>query len=63
MNSYKLNGQAGHHYRRAIWKGLNIPPSQIYKTVMSISNDGVITTKDGKQFKIKLIELNQNKDE
>jgi len=63
MNSYKLNGQAGHYYRKAICEGLNIPHTEIYKTVMDISRDGIITTKDGRQFKVKLIELNQNKDE
>ena len=34
MNSYKLNGQAGHYYRKAICEGLNIPHTEIYKTVM-----------------------------
>jgi hypothetical protein len=63
MNSYKLNGQAGHYYRKAICEGLNIPHTEIYKTVMDISLDGIITTKDGKQFKVKLIATNQNKDE
>ena len=33
MNSWKLNGQAGHHYRTAICKALNIPHREIYKTV------------------------------
>ena len=63
MNSWKLNGQAGHHYRKAICKGLNIPHREIYKTVKDIYKNGVIITKDGKQFEIKLVELNQNKDE
>ena len=62
MNSYKLNGQAGHHYRKTICEGLNIPHTEIYKTVMDISRDGIIITKDGRQFKVKLEELNQNKD-
>ena len=63
MNSWKLNGQAGHHYRTAICKALNIPHREIYKTVKDIDKNGVIITKDGKQFEIKLVELNQNKDE
>jgi len=58
MNSYKLNSKAGHYYRKAICEGLNIPHREIYKTVMDISRDGIIITKDDRQFKVKLIELN-----
>ena len=60
MNSYKLNGQAGRYYRKAICEGLNIHHTEIYK---DISRDGIITTKDGRQFKVKLIESNQNKED
>lgn len=63
MDSWKLNGQAGHHYRQAICKALKIPHTDIYKTVKDIDRNGIITTKDGKQFIMELKELNQNKDE
>jgi predicted transcriptional regulator len=62
MNSWKLNGQAGHHYRSAICKTLNIPHREIYKTVKDIDSKGVITTKDGRRFIMKLEEIDQNKD-
>jgi hypothetical protein len=63
MNSWKLNGQAGHHFRAAICKALNIHHTEIYKAVKDISKDGIITIRDGRQFEVKLEELNQNKDE
>jgi len=63
MNSYKLNGRAGGWYRKAICEGLNIPHKEIYKTLMDISRDGIITTKDGRQFKVKLVELKPKEDE
>lgn len=57
MNSWRLNGMAGHLARQSIVKGLNIPFSDLYKTVKTISSDGVIQTKDGKEYKLELIEL------
>ncbi|MGL6105202.1 hypothetical protein [Romboutsia sp.] len=54
MNSYKLNGIAGHLTRRIIIESLNIVPTELYKTVKSIDNNGVITTHDGRMFKLKL---------
>jgi len=63
MNSWKLNGLAGHHYKSAICKTLNISSRDIYKTVKDIDNKGVITTKDGRRFMMKLEEIDQNKDE
>jgi sugar-specific transcriptional regulator TrmB len=56
MNSWKLNGLAGHLTRRAIVKKLNIPFFEIYKTVKSIDNSGTIETKDGKKYELILIE-------
>jgi hypothetical protein len=57
MNSYKLNGQAGHHFRTAICKFLGIHHTEIYKTVKDIDRNGVIELKDGRKFKIVLEEL------
>lgn len=57
MNSYKLNGVAGHLTRRAIVKGLNIKFSEIYKTVQSVDAGGWIWTKDGKKYELILKEI------
>jgi len=57
MNSWKLNGIAGHLTRGAICKGLKIHHTEIYKTVKSIDNSGIITTKDDKQYQLKLEEI------
>lgn len=57
MNSYKLNGKAGHFFRQAVCEGLNISHTEIYKVVDKISDDGIITTKKGKKYKLKLEEL------
>lgn len=59
MNSWKLNGIAGHLTRQAIIKKLNINFTQIYKTIKSIDNNGVIETHDGKKYKLELIEINE----
>jgi sugar-specific transcriptional regulator TrmB len=59
MNSYKLNGIAGHLSRNAIVKKLNIPFTQIYKTIKSISTLGVIETVDGKKYILELKELKE----
>lgn len=57
MNSWKLNGIAGHLTRQAIIEKLNISFTDIYKTVKSISNDRVIETHDGKKYRIVLEEI------
>ncbi len=57
MNAYKLNGQAGHHYRKMIWKHLGIPSTDIYKVVKDIENNGVIILHDGRKFKPTLNEI------
>ena len=57
MNSYKLNGIAGHLTRTAICKKLNISSTEIYKAVKSISSNGIIETRDGKKYKLELIEI------
>lgn len=45
---------AGHLARQAIYKGLAIHHTEIYKAVKSVSNDGVIETHDGKKYKLTL---------
>lgn len=57
MNSWKLNAQAGHHYRVALCKEFNIKHTELYRTVKDIDNKGVITTRDGRKFKVILKEL------
>jgi len=62
MNSWKLNGIAGNLSRRAIIEGLGVPFTQIYKKVKSIDNHGVITSDDGRQYKLQLVEIIQTKE-
>jgi len=57
INSYKLNGIAGHMTRQAICKGLNINFTDIYKIVKSVNNDGIIETTDGKKYQLTLKKL------
>lgn len=57
MNSWRLNGIAGHLTRQAIIKKLNINFNEIYKTVKSIDNNGVIETHEGKKYILELKEL------
>jgi len=54
MNSYKLNGIAGHTCRTAICESLKIRHFEIYKVVKNIDSNGVIETTDGTKFKLKL---------
>jgi len=54
MNSWKLNGIAGHLTRQIIIESLNIVPTELYKTVKSIDNEGIITLNDGRKFKLEL---------
>ena len=56
MNAYKLNGSLGHLARTAIVEGLNIHHVDIYYNVEDIQKE-VITTKDGKKYKLKLEEI------
>ena len=57
MNAFKLNGKVGYLARRAIIEGLGIFSSDIYKEVKDITYKGVIITKDGKKYKLKLEEI------
>lgn len=57
MNSWKLNSTAGHWFRLAISKSLNIHFTEVYKTVKFIHHDGVIETSDGKKYELTLKEL------
>jgi sugar-specific transcriptional regulator TrmB len=57
MNSWRLNGMAGHLTRSAICKKLGIHHTEIYKVVKDIEMDGVITTKEGKKYKLELKEI------
>jgi len=54
MNSYKLNGIAGHTCRAAICESLKIRHIDIYKVVKNIDSNGIIETNDGTKFKLKL---------
>tara|TARA_R110000772_G_scaffold62241_4_gene140018 strand:- start:2791 stop:2964 length:174 start_codon:yes stop_codon:yes gene_type:complete len=55
MNSYKLNGIAGHLTRNAICEGLNITGGELYRSVKEISNKGIIEDKKGNKYKLKLV--------
>ncbi len=57
MNSYKLNGMAGHTFRSAVCKFFSIPHTDIYKKIKDISSDGIITTDDNKKYKVILKEI------
>jgi len=57
MNAYKLNGQAGHHYREMICNHLGIKHTDIYKVVKDIKRDGTIILHDGRKFKPELKEI------
>ena len=61
MNSWKLNGHAGHYFRQAVIKGLCINHSDIYKTIKDIDKNGVIETKDGKKYQLELKEIIKQK--
>jgi hypothetical protein len=61
MNAYELNGRAGGMYRKVIVDGLKINHIDIYKEVKRIDyQTGVIYTKDGKMYEMKLVEINLN---
>ena len=50
MNSYKLNGIAGHQFRSTICKYFGIKHTEIYRFVKDIDKDGVITLNNGQKF-------------
>ena len=60
MNSWKLNGIAGHITKYAISQGLGIQHNDIYKTIKDISMGGIIETKEGKRYKLELKEIKSN---
>ena len=57
MNSYKLNGIAGHQFRSAICKYFGINHTEIYKFVKDIDKNGVITLSNGQKFILTLKEV------
>lgn len=58
MNAYKYYGRCGYLVSRAIVKKLDIPYSDIYKTLEDIeAKDGVVITKEGKRYELKLVEV------
>jgi hypothetical protein len=62
MNSYKLNGIAGHHFRMAVCKKLGINHTEIYKEVKHIDNNGIIITKDDRKFELTLKQIDNETD-
>lgn len=54
MNSWKLNSLSGHFFRQTICRDLKIHHTEIYRTIKNIDSKGVITTKDGSKYKLKL---------
>jgi hypothetical protein len=63
MNAYKLNGIAGHMFRKAVCDELKIEFSDIYKTVKNLESDGTILLHNGRKFKLGLIEFESELDE
>jgi len=57
VNAYKLNGRAGHYYRKMICESIGIDFTEIYKTVKDIDKDGTIILHDGRKFKPELKEI------
>ena len=57
MNSYKLNSRANYYIRKCISEYLNIHIADVYKTVKTIDENHIITTDDGKKYKLTLKEL------
>ncbi len=56
MNSYKLNGKAGHAFRLAIISYFNIHPSVLYRSVKDINNNMIIMS-DNKVYELTLKEI------
>ena len=59
MNAYLFNGRAGQVFRQSIVNHLKINHSQIYRVVKSININGIIETKDGRKYKLKLEEIHE----
>jgi hypothetical protein len=58
MNSWKLNGHAGHIFRKTVCDSLKIHHTEIYRKVKDIDTyKGIITMKDGKKYKLELKEI------
>jgi len=60
MQSWKFNSIANYSLRIAIATSLNIPFSDVYKTVRDIDNNGfrcTVKTKNGKKYKLVLEEI------
>lgn len=58
MNSWKLNGMAGHLSRNAIINGLKIKFTELYRVIKNIDSNNIIHLHDGRSFKLELKELN-----
>ena len=54
MNAYKLNGRAGHYYRRMICESIGIDFTEIYKTVKDIDKDAKEYRRNLKEGKAEL---------
>lgn len=54
MNAYRFNSVAQYHLRKCISKELQIDYSDVYRVVKDIDYEGLITTKDGKKYKLGL---------
>jgi len=57
MNSWKMNSNAGHILRDAIAISLEVHHSQVYKEVVDIDLKGIVSTNNGKTYKIRLVEI------
>jgi hypothetical protein len=57
MNSWKLNGIAGHIARIAICKSLKMEHASLYRSVKNIDNNGIITIYNGKKYELILKEV------
>ncbi len=57
MNSWKMNSNAGYHLKNAIAISLEVHHSQVYKEVVDIDLKGNVSTRNGKTYKIRLIEI------
>jgi hypothetical protein len=57
MNSWKMNSNAGHILRDAIAISLEVHQSQVYKEIVDIDLKGIVSTRNGKTYKIRLVEI------
>jgi hypothetical protein len=65
MNSWKLNSIAAYHFKKAVTDSWEIPFTMVYKEVSQIDSEGYILRKNGKVYKLTLIEVTdtENKNE